>query len=83
MSFIYHKMPLGSTGDFFGHRQKEGMGKAAMGELSKARGTSKAVIGGSFSRQGRIVDQFLAFRRSVDLLKPFGSDEPRRKITGA
>ena len=61
--------------------RKGDIGKAAMGKLSKARGTDKEVIEGSFSRQDGIVDKFLGRWRSVDLRKPFGSDESRRKIT--
>jgi len=58
------------------------MGKTALAEFSKARTTGKGVIEGSFSRRGRIGDRFLGFRRSLALLKPLGSDESGRKITG-
>jgi hypothetical protein len=58
------------------------MGKATVAEFSKTRAGSKEVIEGSSPRQGRIADQFLGFRWSLDLLKPLGSNESGRKITG-
>jgi len=58
------------------------MGKTALAEFSKAWTTGKGVIEGSFSRRGRVGYQFLGLRRSPDLLKPLGSDESGRKITG-